>query len=523
MKKINTIKNNILSVSMSTWILLVVFLGFSFVISWIYFQRAVLFSFVDEFNNYVPAFFMLKGKTLYTDIFFNHQMLAPYISYVIQILLDPKSLYQMVLYHRLFVILFSFIMGALLVYRFRFVGLSFFILYELTKYYFFGYLFLGESLIIYPMVYLFGLVWSLLGNKRISPPDIILAGIFTWFIIFMREPFIPVTIVLYTMLLWYVRKEKVAYISVGLCALLSFLTVITVPLKDYLYQVITVNKETVIAYETKTNQTFGVVGILKIFFYPLYVLIDGKYSYFRIVLVSFSIIFLLCVGFLLQRKNLKKIIFTFLILALCAIRYVLPGEEFYAMYRLLPWYGLFLMNICFFFEGIYTNKKTQQAAQTMVVVSIVIIVAVIFSPNSFIWEKINRVKEFDRNYGQYFTPGEIIKTLARPNDTVFVEGWDSLIYVQADIKTAYPYILYYPIVTQVEQYVSAYKHMFATNPPDFYYVCYGKEIPSMIKKHYTIVYFNQHRTCLHIKKENVAKITKEQMEKLGSKQFHLEE
>src|SRR5690606_18879315 len=107
-------------------------------IAFVYFERIEDFSFVDEFNNAVVGYFMLEGKQVYSQIFLNHHMLMPYLSAVLQYFFEPTTLYKLMLLHRGFVILFSLAMGGLLIYRFRYVGLGFVLIYELIKYYLFG-------------------------------------------------------------------------------------------------------------------------------------------------------------------------------------------------------------------------------------------------------------------------------------------------------------------------------------------------------------------------------------------------
>jgi len=119
---------------------------FLLIISVVYYKLAVSYSFIDEFNNYLAGYFLLQEKVLYTQIFFQHNMLMAYISEIIQFLLHPDSLYKLVIYHRLFVLVFALIWDIFFVIRFRYIGLLFAILFEISKYFLFGNLFLAESL-----------------------------------------------------------------------------------------------------------------------------------------------------------------------------------------------------------------------------------------------------------------------------------------------------------------------------------------------------------------------------------------
>src|SRR3989344_3439524 len=131
---------------------------FLLIISVIYFQFSGSGRFTDEFNSFVRANFMIKGRQIYSEIFSHHQPIMVYISHVLQKILHPNSLFQLVVVHRLFVIVFALLASLILIARFRKPAVLFVFLFELSKYYLFGNLFLGETLIAYAFAYLVGLV-----------------------------------------------------------------------------------------------------------------------------------------------------------------------------------------------------------------------------------------------------------------------------------------------------------------------------------------------------------------------------
>src|SRR3989344_780100 len=124
----------------------------------IYRDRIGAFGCFDDCFNYMAGHFLLAGKRLYTDIFFNHQPLPAYISAIIQWVSKPEGIYLLIHQHRMFLVYFSIFMNVLLVLRFGLVVFGFSVLYETTKGYVFGERFLAEALIVYPLVYLLGLL-----------------------------------------------------------------------------------------------------------------------------------------------------------------------------------------------------------------------------------------------------------------------------------------------------------------------------------------------------------------------------
>src|SRR5258706_10849313 len=138
-------KNSCFHLITSTYVILFVLVCFLVIINKLYYDRVGSFSFGDEYNNFIAGYFMIKGRALFSQIFFNHQVLMAYISFAIQKVFHPTTLYKLVLYHRLFVIFFSFVFDILLVMRFRLRALICILFYEIIKYYLFGNLFLAES------------------------------------------------------------------------------------------------------------------------------------------------------------------------------------------------------------------------------------------------------------------------------------------------------------------------------------------------------------------------------------------
>ena len=506
--------------------LLIVFLFIYYaIIAKLYISRVASFGCFDDCSYFMVAYFMEKGKMLYSDIFFNHQMLAVYISDFIQNFTNPQTIYHLVLYHRLVVLAFSFVMGFLILYRFRLAGLGFILIFEISKYYVFGNRFLPEALIIYPLVYLFGLSWEkILGNK-VNRFDYILTGVFSWFIIFMREPYVLLALILFLLIIFEKKLSRIKILPIALFLVLSLLTIVSVSVKDYFFNVVTVNAATVAKTEIQSNNILG-VGFLKIFFYPVYIFISNQWNIFRVFLIGLSAIFLfLCFYFAVHLKKIKLIIFIFLLLGIANIRYVEPGTIYYEAFHMIQWYGFFIFSIFLMLAFLY--KIRNNLGYVVAFVLFVLFVNFIFSKESYIWDKIDRSEEFVTNYGAYLSNGEVIRLLAKPKDTMFVDRWDDMIYWQAKLDSSYKYSWYTGIMPGFKQYDSARIDMFRNNPPDFYYgFCPGKTTKSIIlpdfrKDDYRQLYFSGKPTCLYIKKTKIPEISNEQWGKIAQFEYYL--
>src|SRR3989344_6361880 len=264
---------------------------FSFVLYKSYLMHFSAFGCFDECFNYVAGHYILKGRNLYSEIFFNHQMLMAYLSWFIQKILKPDSIYYLVLEHRMFVFFFGLIMSVLIALRFRLAGVGFAFLFESTKFYFMGSLFLAESVLVYPLVYLFGLVWQKINGKKLTVLDYLASALFSWFILFLREPMFFVVVFLYFLINFDKSIHKAKVFSLVLFLILSLLTISLTSFADYVYQVVFVNASSVFPSEVKSYEN-GLSMLFKSFFYQILILIDGKWTFIREIMIGIDIIFL---------------------------------------------------------------------------------------------------------------------------------------------------------------------------------------------------------------------------------------
>ena len=447
---------------------------------YIYFQRSGTTVFVDENDNIVAAHFMLKGKTLFKDIYHNRQLGMVYVSYIIQLVLHPQTLYHLILYHRLFVILMSTIFGGLLVFRFGYSALYTVIIFELIKYNSYGNLFQGESIIVYPIVYLMGIAIEGFIRKKITLFDTILTALFSYLVIFTRETYIPLVFCLFSLI--FIRlKKRDKYLSVIILLLLSLVTISTVSLTDYIYNLTYAN-----AYSSYGSE----INLFKSIFYPFLVFIEGQYTYTRIIIV------LLSLSFIISLFYTKRLVY-FVILAFAVLRVVPPGTELFSAYKMLVWYALLIFIVA---SSINKNSKIPLG-----IFLFGILVFSLFSPQSVLWQKINKLNDFDIGYNRYFVYSQEINRLSKPGDTLYVDGYESLLFWPTKLPSSYKYTFYYPVVKNIKKYSDERMRMFTTNPPTFYFRdCldpYQLYIPNFARPLYTQLMLNGKISCLFKKKE----------------------
>lgn len=492
----------------------------------IYYQKIGAFGCFDDCFNFTAGYFLLQGKKLYSEIFFNHQPLMAVFSYLVQLFSHPETLYKFILYHRIAVFIFAFLMDFLFLFRFGWKMGLFILFFEPTKYYLFGDHFLAEAVIVYPLVYLAGLLWEKLGKKDLSVWDYLTSAIFTWLVIFMREPFVPVALFLYSLILWNKKDLSLKYFSAILFLSLSILTLLLFPLEDYLFNVFKANVSFVLPTQALNKGIFD-LGIIKIFAYPLYILLGDKWNYFRDVLVGLDLIFLSSVAILVVKKKMSRgIVLFFIIMGLANIRFVPPGTIFYEAFHLLPWYGLFLMTTSLLMMKIYALKN-KRLNMTMTFLLIFVFGFIFFSPQAFFREKTNKDYEFTTNYANYFTSGTVIKLLADPQDTLFVDGFDELIYWQAKVPSSYRYSFYTSIMPRFAKYKDERERMFMENPPVFYFgscpedLNPERQLPKEAVHEYERLYFAGKPSCLFVKKTKIPSIDRDKWKEIEKLEYYL--
>lgn len=482
----------------------------------IYIPKVNAFGCFDDCFNIVAGYFITNGKRLYSEIFFNHQPLMAYFSSFIQTAFHPINIYDLVLIHRKSIMAFGLVMNVAIILRFGLPMLGFVFLYEFSKFYVFGDRFLAEGAIVYPLVYMMGLVWQKYINKKIYWYDYALSSFFTWFVIFMREPYVIVSFVLFFLIFIgkpFSTSKKIA-LSLFVLLVVAFLSIM--PLSEYFFNVITVSSQ-IFRSEAGDNNLLG-LGIINLFAYPTLIFFGGEWNIFRHFLVGLDLVFLTSFIFLFYLKETRRaLLVVLLILGLANVRIVPPGKIFYATFHMIVWYGLFISALILLLNRLFVYKK--KIAVLLLVILAISFVYIVGSLKSFIREKADPHYEFITNYGKELQVGEVVRILSKPTDTFFLDGGDDLIYWQAKRLSPYKYSWYTSGMNGFPLYRQARLDMFAVSPPDFYYRFCTKEIvvdyflPKAYENDYQNIYSLGKPTCLYVKKSKIADIQEERWQK----------
>lgn len=510
-------KNGKSAWSLIIW--LIILIPVYYILYKIYIPKISAFGCFDDCFNYTGGYFLGKGKQLFSQIYFNHMPLMAYLSFLVQRFGNPVNIYALLLQHRQFLLAFGFFCNVFLCWRFGVVGLGYALIYELSKFYVFGDRFLAESFIVYPLVYLTGLGLHTILKKRIHDWEIILAAVCTWFVIFMREPYVPVSVFLFYVIMKPVFRKKIALFA-GAVLLASTAGLFTfIPVRDFIQNVIILNAQRGVTNELQATNFFG-TGIVQSFFYPVYLLVAGTWNEFRILLICMSVVLLASmVIWVNAKKNIMVPIYIFVALGLANLRPTIPGLQYYEAFHQMVWYALFI------FSSLYVLREVPKLFYVSV---FGLLIFELFSPKTFIYQRTNQHTEFINNYGTYLQVSEVIKAISGPNQTLFTNGADEFLYVASARTSPYPYSFYYPIQPH-DTYHEAMMTMFVNNPPDIVYDFCPPDapvhpyIPAQFLDVYMQWYSGGKPTCLYVKKTLVPALTKEQKAKAQEFLYYLPE
>ncbi len=308
------------------------------------FYRSHIFAvhFVDEDDNIVIGNYVKEGKKLYTDIFSQHQPSMFVVSAALQDSIFVNNVQMLVQRHRELMIGWSILWIIFLVARFGFPLFMTTSVLELSKITLLGNLFLAESLVVYPLIYLLAHFFLAPATTQ-TIEKIFLTTVF-WLLWYSLTPLWPVLTLL---LVLYAHKHQG---DVGLFRMLIITGLIftiwlmnITNLSDYFVSAIYINYK----YYIPLTTPFGFTeSIYKSLFAPLFALFSTKSGELLMLIRLLSLGFLINLLYLIKDKNYLRVIFIISILWLTSLRYIDPAGLLYGVFHMLPWFAVLIL-FCF--------------------------------------------------------------------------------------------------------------------------------------------------------------------------------
>lgn len=466
------------------------------------------FGFTDEGDNITIGQYILMGKSVYRDIFSQHQPLTYFLSAGIQYLAHPDNILLVVRRHRQFVMLFSFAWIAFLTFRLSLWVLPFLAIIELLKYYFLGHLFLAESLVIYPLIYI-GMVWwrSLSGNK-LSMVEAILVSLSSFWLVFNLLPTMTTVGVVVATLLYQNRTKKKILAALTIPAVVATtLLFIFVPIDAYVEGTIWANflyyipRSTKVAFNIEESK-YAV--LVKAFTYPFITFFVPKNALiivYRLLTVAWIAAL---IRFATSKKRIVTAAFLVLLVALSNLRPAFGTHIFYHAFHSLPFFALFVVSI-----SMLLQQKGRVLWRWMSVGMVIVAIMVIFlNKNIFFRESIQEQDISYINFAEVFTYSTVIKALAQPTDTLMVVPHEEFLYWYPRLLPPTRFLFYEAWVHDVPKFRQEMYDGLQKHPPSFVYWPEVELEPFLkTEKYISIARNTATYSALHVRRDIVPQIT----------------
>lgn len=482
---------------------------------YIYRNNALSFRFVDEEYNFAIGKYLLRGETLYDDIITNHQPITHSLSSFVQELSQPNSTFLLIMRHREFIIFWSTLWSVFFVYYFGLSALLFIIIFELTKNRLLGNLFLAETIVVYPLLFLIGLV--VYNKSNFNRLEIFFLATSFSFATLTLGPIWPALGLLIFLLLYKLYKQK-HFITNLLILLISGLSIFVfliwkqVSLFGYFYYYLYTNLAYTVPNYHGTDESWFFT-FLKAFISPILSFTRPGLTPTTQVINILSLLLIVNLLFFVKTKKYSLAFIIVTLLGLSNIRFIFPGTEGYSGFHLLPWYASLI-----FISSAIAIQNLRQNYFILRIVNVMLIIIAISLSIKYSQQLINRkdvVKDYLINYSTHTDRGEIIKIMKHPEDTLFVSSDAWLIYWQSDIDHLPNLFGYYAWMSSVPSLHSAILKSFMENPPTFFYCdnCKGLDLERFLPQYLEIKKDNG-ETNLYVLRSKIQDLTLSQLKKL---------
>ncbi len=478
-------------------------------------QRNVFnFPLRDEEDNIITGTWVFQGKKLYSDIFFQRQPLPTVLSGTLQQFTKPNTTYLLIKRHREFVLFYSFVWIILLTIRFGPKGLAAGVTLELIKFSLLGNLYLGESLVVYPSLYIVGTIYDLFKTKSVSTLDITTLSPIAFIILFSRETLAPFIALAFLIAFFKIKKDNRKLLIWSLIFSLGVFLLLFAPFVSYtgfFKNTLFVNLFDFIPSEVSYSWQYGLIST---FFLPIKMLFKPNEGFY-IIAKLFSIIYIISLVYFFKLKKWPHLLLSFFLLATLNFR---PAEfgTFSDGRRFLPWFSALVWLSVLNMDVIITNTK-KTLTKIFIGLLLLIAFAIFILPYSF--------REFSLrpdtytmwyiNYSPYFDYGETIRTLSEKNDTMLAIPQEPLIYWQSQLFSSSPYFFTLDYMYQRPRVFKSVKEKLVTNPPDFLYIegneNFKKSVNDLLDEYITVPK-NSKQSYLLIRKNKLFKISQEKWE-----------
>jgi hypothetical protein len=436
---------------------------------WIYENQTMSIAFVDEEENFVNGKNLLEGNKMYDNIFSQHQPIPYLLSAGIQKFTKPNGLLMLVKRHREVVFVWAVGWWILMGLKFGWWTGGVAVIFETIKWKYLGHLFLAESLVAYPVLFLI----LGIGKSEKNKWQLFVWGTVWGFCWWTLAPLWPLLGVLILIKIFGQKGKGIGWVGGGV-AILTMVALWRTNIGGWYEAMIVTAKY----YVPLTNQGGALGNLLDGFIKPLKaILLIGKSE--EVVIEWLAVVWLLGIVKLILRKKYRLAILLWIILALSDTRKVGLDKVNYEGFHLIVWI------IVIIGTGIMMWWQETKRGWWVVALGIAL---VWWKSGAILTKKNNLYDEWFTRYSWKHTWAEAAKILNQNDnqEKMLVVPDESVIYWQTGIKPASRFIFYYGWMEAVPKFREEVRVVMEDKTPT--YLVYEKNGESQIDR-----YLNKYR------------------------------
>jgi len=495
-------------------LIFILILTFSF---YLHYNLRYYLRFGDEIGHFYLGHLILTKKHIYKDILSHHQPIIYLLSAFTELLTKPENLYRYIGYQRMSIFIYSLFWNICYYLFFGRISLIFIFVFEFIKLFYLGFQNLGETLAVYPLIFLFGSIYKNYINKKTNNLEVVFYSLANFFAFFSLAPLWPSLFFLYVIKFFLLKdKDKKILLISSTLFLISILSLF-IPYKDYIRETIINNFKYYLPSFKNENNIFLYLTLPFQSFFPPYELINIMIS-----LITLIFIFNLFISYRNNKNIFKILIFFIFIIYLLNFRNQSLKFEQFPKFHILPWIGVYFFVSIFTLNYLKINRNILKIFLTLI---ILVNIFLIFKNENF-YKKRNFLNDFYIGYSQSETYGRIINILKDKNDKLLVIPNDPLVYYLTNINPPIRIVEYYAWMTKISEDNQKLINLFKNTPPEFV-VDTGlnennfleKYVIDNLNKNYVNLKHLNKKSKLYIYKDKIKEITEKQKEEMSNLLF----
>lgn len=397
------------------------------------------FKFVDEDEYIVNAWLMNKGYRLYQDISTNHQPMTYFLSQITQKMTQPANDVMLVRRHRQAIYIWNIGWWFFLIWRFKKRAIFPIVFYEGLKYLTLGNEFVAESLVAYPMAYVFLNVYESVVEEKNKHDDVILGVVSAAIPFFLLPLALPVGI----LVVWRYIKLKgygIRLFGVGFLGVLIGLSLYIRP-SDYWRETVVNNYRYAIPRISQMQTGLDYLKMLGLPFLKLNHLKDVLNQWVALIMAGWLTGLVILIAKRKYRLALSVVGLWF-IWQLTNLRVVHPGTYFFEAFHLTPWYLVGLSGMVFIFSFALRSIRIKWR-YVLGISAGLICVALVFSRQMPYQTRIDPQTEHYIQFTPVEQAAQVINTVKQPGDRLMVYPNEVLIHWLTQLEPGSRQVTYY--------------------------------------------------------------------------------